>query len=60
MEKNELRWNFLEMRHTFGSQLAQKGVSLAKIAALMGNSPDVARRHYINLSPEEMAVDVEF
>lgn len=60
MAKNELRWNFLEMRHTFGSQLAQKGVSLVKIAALMGNSPDVARRHYINLSPEEMAVDVEF
>jgi integrase len=55
-----LAWNFLELRHTFGSQLAKKGVSLLKIAKLMGNSPAIASRHYINLVPEEMAVDVEF
>ena len=59
-EGKETRWNFLELRHTFGSQLARKGVSLVKIARLMGNSPLIASRHYINLVPEEMAVDVEF
>lgn len=60
IERAGLRWNFLDMRHTFGSHLARKGVSLVKIAKLMGNSPEIARRHYINLLPEEMAVDVEF
>ncbi len=53
-------WGFLDLRHTFGSQLARKGVSLLKIARLMGNSPGIASRHYINLVPEEMAGDVEF
>jgi integrase len=53
-------WGFLDLRHTFGSQLARKGVSLLKIARLMGNSPAIASRHYINLVPEEMAGDVEF
>ncbi len=60
MKKARLPWSFLELRHTFGSQLAQKGVSLLKIATLMGNSPAIAQRHYIQLVPEEMAVDVEF
>ena len=55
-----LPWNLLELRHTFGSQLARKGVSLLKIAKLMGNSPGIASRHYSNLVPEEMAADVEF
>jgi site-specific recombinase XerD len=56
----ELPWNLLELRHTFGSQLARKGVSLLKIAKLMGNLPAIAARHYINLVPEEMADDVAF
>lgn len=55
-----LPWNLLDLRHTFGSQLARKGVSLLKIAKLMGNSPAIASRHYINLVPEEMGADVEF
>lgn len=55
-----LPWNFLDLRHTFGSQLARKGVSLIKISKLMGNSPEIARRHYINLMPEELAADVAF
>ncbi len=55
-----LSWNFLDMRHTFGSQLARNGVSLLKISKLMGNSPEIARRHYINLVPEELCADVEF
>lgn len=55
-----LSWNLLELRHTFGSQLARKGVSLLKIARLMGNSPAIASKHYVNLVPEEMADDVAF
>jgi integrase len=60
MEASDHTWNFLDLRHTFGSQLARKGVSLLKIAQLMGNSPEIARRHYIRLMPEEMQQDVEF
>ncbi len=60
MKAARLPWNMLDLRHTFGSQLARKGVSELKIATLMGNSPEIARRHYIRLIPAEMAVDVEF
>lgn len=59
-EQAGLRWSCLHFRHTFGSQLAQKGVSLFKIATLMGNSPEICRRHYAALVPEAMGADVEF
>lgn len=55
-----LSWTCLDFRHTFGSQLAQKGVSLYKIATLMGNSPEICRRHYAALIPEAMAEEVAF
>ena len=55
-----LPWTFLDFRHTFGSQLAQRGTSLLKIARLMGNGPQVCSRHYITLVPEELAADVSF
>lgn len=55
-----LEWTCLDYRHTFGSQLAQKGVSLYKISALMGNSPEICRRHYAALVPEAMGDEVEF
>ena len=55
-----LQWGCLDYRHTFGSQLAQKGVSLYKIATLMGNSPEICRRHYAALVPEAMGGEVEF
>jgi hypothetical protein len=35
-------------------------VSLYQISALMGNSPEIARRHYAALLPEAMADLVEF
>jgi integrase len=38
-------------RHTFGSLLAQAGVSIDKISAWMGNTPDVCRRHYAEFTP---------
>ncbi len=55
-----LPWTFQDCRHTFGSQLAQAGVSLYKIAELMGNSPVIAQRHYARLVPEQMHREVEF
>ncbi|MGD0461627.1 MAG: site-specific integrase [Tepidisphaeraceae bacterium] len=55
-----LHWTCLEYRHTFGSQLAMKGESLYKISKLMGNSPEICRRHYAALIPEEMGDSVEF
>jgi site-specific recombinase XerD len=55
-----LPWSCLVYRHTFGSQLAIKGESLYKISTLMGNSPDICRRHYATLSPEALVQSVEF
>jgi len=55
-----LNWSCLDFRHTFGSHLAQKGVSLYKIAALMGNSPEICRRHYAALTPKQIFETVEF
>ena len=55
-----LPWGCLDFRHTFGSQLAMKGESLFKISALMGNSPEICRRHYAALVPEQMTDSVEF
>jgi integrase len=55
-----LSWGCLDFRHTFGSQLATKGESLYKISALMGNSPEICRRHYAALSPTSLLASVEF
>jgi len=57
---NGLDWSCLDFRHTFGSHLAQKGESLYKISALMGNSPEICRKHYAALIPEKMSDVVEF
>jgi integrase len=58
--KAGLQWTCLDFRHTFGSQLAMKGESLYKISALMGNSPEICRKHYAALIPEAMVDSVEF
>lgn len=55
-----MKWTCLDFRHTFGSQLAMKGESLYKISVLMGNSPEICRRHYAALIPETMVDSVEF
>lgn len=44
-------WN--AWRHTFGSLLAQAGVSLDKISSWMGNTPEVCRRHYAQFVPRD-------
>jgi integrase len=59
-EKAGLPWGSLDFRHTFGSQLAMKGESLYKISTLMGNSPEICRRHYAALLPEALTDCVEF
>jgi integrase len=53
-------FNCLHYRHTFGSHLAMKGESLYKIAKLMGNSPQIAERHYAALVAEDLTDTVEF
>jgi integrase len=55
-----LDWTCLEFRHTFGSQLAMKGESLFKISKIMGNSPEICRKHYAALLPESLISSVEF
>ena len=50
----------LTYRHTFGSQLAMKGESLYNISTLLGNSPEICRRHYAALIPEALIQSVEF
>lgn len=55
-----LAWTCLDYRHTFGSQLAQRGISLYKISSLMGNSPEICRRHYASVIPEAMHDEVDF
>ncbi len=59
-QASELPWTNLDYRHTFGSQLAMKGESLYKISKLMGNSPEICRRHYAALVPESLVDSVEF
>jgi integrase len=59
-QKAGLPWTCLTYRHTFGSQLAVKGESLYKIATLVGNSPEICRRHYAAIIPEGLAGVVKF
>ncbi len=55
-----LNWTCLDYRHTFGSQLAQKGLSLFKISSLMGNSPQICRKHYSVLDNYALSGDISF
>jgi integrase len=59
-EQLSTSWNCLDFRHTFGTQLARRGVSLYKIATLMGNSPAICRKHYAFLLSDELKEEVEF
>lgn len=54
------RWKVADLRHTFGTHLVRRGVSLAHTAALMGNSPEVVLRHYAAVHTEGMHPHVEF
>lgn len=58
--KHGLEWSCLHFRHTFGSHLAQAGKTLLLISKLMGNSPEICRRHYADLMPARMLGDLAF
>jgi len=60
MQAGGWKHGFNTFRHTFGSQLAQKGMSLYKISQLMGNSEEVCREHYAAVATDEMQEDVSF
>ena len=60
MKAANLQWTLLDLRHTYGSLLAQRGLSDFEIAILMGNSPEIVRKHYARLRPETMHERVEF
>lgn len=51
------RATWLLLRHTFGSELAQKGVPLIKIARWMGNTLAVCERHYVGLVAYDTDID---
>lgn len=53
-------WTFLDLRHTFATLMVSRNVSLAKVSALMGNSPEICRRHYAHISTEDLRAEVDF
>ena len=54
-EKAEVRViRFHDLRHTFGSHLAMRGVSLFKIRELMGHSDIKVTMRYMHLAPNEL------
>ena len=52
--------NLLDLRHTFGTMLAMKGIPTWTIANLMGNSEQMVRRHYAAFLVAEVREDVSF
>jgi site-specific recombinase XerD len=59
-EKAKLSWSCLDFRHTLGSQLAINGESLHKISAILGNNPEICRRHYAARTTESLTDSIEF
>jgi integrase len=50
---------FHVLRHTYGSLLAQAGVSMAVIAAALGHADSrMTERHYAHLSPSHVAAQI--
>lgn len=47
----------LTLRRTFGSLLLRSGKTYTEIAAAMGNTPEVARKHYAKLEGCEVEID---
>lgn len=47
------------LRRTFGSHLAIKKKPILTIARLMGNSPEVAEKHYIGLSDAHLEKEIQ-
>ena len=49
--------NAKSLRRTFGSLLLRAGKSTAEVAAAMGNTEEIVRRHYARLLGSEVDVD---
>lgn len=49
--------NALSLRRTFGSLLLRSGKSVEQVAATMGNTPEVVRKHYARILGHEVDVD---
>jgi len=60
LRKKNLDWSCDEYRHTFGSHLAQNGISTLKIAKFMGNSEAIVIKHYAKLLPVDCRDNLEF
>ncbi len=52
-------WTCLHFRHTFATQLAMVGITLDKIAKMLGNSVLICERHYAAFVTEDMKDDVQ-
>jgi len=59
-KQHGLEWNCKIYRHTFGSHLAMRDVSMHKISKMMGNSVAICERYYAALSPQSLADSVDF
>lgn len=47
-------------RHTIGTHMLERGASVEKVAAILGNSPQMVRRHYAAIIPMRFADEVNF
>jgi integrase len=52
-------FKFHDLRHTFASRLAQKGIDIYKIAKLLGHEDIRMTQRYSHHSPESLRVGVE-
>jgi len=50
-------YNALSLRRTFGSLLIRSGKSEVEVAAAMGNSPEMVRKHYARILGKEISVN---
>jgi len=49
--------NALSLRRTFGSLLIRSGKTEVEVAAAMGNSPEMVRKHYARILGDEVTMD---
>jgi len=56
----EKRWSCKDFRHTFGTLCAMNGMSDLEVAEVMDNSPEICRKHYINMATKYLRKKVDF
>ena len=50
-----ISWN--PWRHTFATLLVQEGIPIETVSNLMGNTPEVCRRHYAQFMPKDKKLE---